>query len=129
MTLRDSISAAHRSGPETNTDGSVRFEFCFPTNDPTFAGHFPTRPLLPGVYQLEIARFAAELTRQQSLCVREVTKAKFLRPITPAETVRVELKLTDKTDTIQVRATFSVLGQPAGETILQLARANSSQTI
>ncbi len=124
MKWRDSISAARISGPTPLSTGGTRTEFCFPASDPTFAGHFPTRPLLPGVYQLEIARFAAELTLQEPLVVREVTKARFLRPIIPAEIVRVELKLTEKTDTIQARAVFSVTGQPAGETILQLARHN-----
>jgi 3-hydroxymyristoyl/3-hydroxydecanoyl-(acyl carrier protein) dehydratase len=122
MTMRDSISTARVSGPETNAEGTGQFNFRFPASDPTFAGHFPTRPLLPGVFQLEIARFAAELLLNSPLHVREITKAKFLRPIIPEETVRVELKLAEKTDTIQVRASFSVTGQPAGEAILLVAK-------
>lgn len=122
MTMRDSINAARISGPETNTEGATVFTFRFATSDPTFAGHFPTRSLLPGVFQLEIARVAAELVLQQSLSVGEITKAKFLRPIIPDETVRVELKLAEKADMIQVRASFSVTGQAAGETILQVTR-------
>ncbi len=122
MNLRDSINAARVSGPETNAEGVALFVFRFPASDPTFAGHFPTRPLLPGVFQLEIARIAAELTLKQSLTVREITKAKFLRPIIPDETLRVELKLAEKSDMIQVRASFSVTGQAAGETILQVIR-------
>jgi len=122
MTMRDSIQRAQVGAPRRNDDGSARFEFCFPVDDPTFAGHFPTRPLLPGVFQLEIARFAAEAIRNAPLVAREVVKARFLRPIIPAETVRVELKLTEKPDTIQARASFSVMGQPAGEVILVLAR-------
>ncbi len=124
MNLRDSISAARLNGPQPAAEGISCFEFRFPESDPTFAGHFPGRPLLPGIYQMEIARFASELVLQQPLQLREVTKAKFLRPIIPAETIRVELKLTEKTDMIQARATFSVLGQPAGESILQLVRDN-----
>jgi len=54
------------------------------------------------------------------LAVREIIKAKFLRPIIPAETVRLALKLTEKTDRIQARASFTVTGQPAGEAILLL---------
>jgi 3-hydroxymyristoyl/3-hydroxydecanoyl-(acyl carrier protein) dehydratase len=122
MNLRDSISAARRSGPPPTTDGTATFTFCFPASDPTFAGHFPARPLLPGIFQLEIARFATELVVQQPLSVREIIKAKFLRPIIPDETVRVELKLVEKPDTIQVRASFVVTGQPAGEAILVVAK-------
>ena len=122
MNLRDSIAAACLSGPQPQSDGVTLFEFRFPATDPTFAGHFPTRPLLPGIFQLEIARFAAEQTLQQPLRVREIPKAKFLRPIIPDETMRVELKLAKKADMLQVRASFSVTGQAAGETILHVTR-------
>ncbi len=123
MTMQDSIRRAQQVGPQMNADGSASFEFCFPTDDATFVGHFPGRPLLPGVFQLEIIRSAAEAMLKQSLFVREIVKAKFLRPIIPTEIVRVELKLTEKPDTIQARASFSVTGQPAGEAILHLARS------
>ncbi|MGC3961200.1 MAG: hypothetical protein QM813_25710 [Verrucomicrobiota bacterium] len=122
MNLRDSIAAARLSGPQPQPDGATSFEFRFPASDSTFAGHFPTRPLLPGVFQLEIAHYAAELTRNETLRLREITKAKFLRPIIPDETVRVELKLMEKADMIQIRASFSVTGQAAGETILHVTR-------
>jgi len=122
MTMQESIRQAQTGGVQTNADGSARVEFCFPADDPTFAGHFPTRPLLPGVFQLEMARLAAEAVLKCPLSVREIIKARFLRPIIPEETVRVELKLAGKPDTIQVRARFSVTGQAAGETLLLLAR-------
>ena len=123
MTMQDSIRRAQQVGPQIRSDGLGRFEFCFPIADPTFTGHFPNRPLLPGVFQLEIVRFATEAMLKQPLFVREIVKAKFLRPIIPTEIVRVELKLTENPDTIQVRASFSVIGQPAGEAILHLARS------
>lgn len=122
MTMQDSIRRAQLGRPQPNPDGSARLEFCFPADDPTFAGHFPTRPLLPGVFQLEMVRITAEAVLNCPLTVLEITKAKFLRPIIPAETVRVELKLIEKPDTLQARASFSVTGQPAGETILLLSR-------
>jgi len=124
MTMRESIERAKISGPQSGAKDSATLEFCFPGDDPTFAGHFPGRPLLPGVFQLEMTRFAAEAVLNCPLAVREITKAKFLLPITPTETVRVELKLTGKPDTIQVRAQFSVTGRPAGEVILQVARSS-----
>lgn len=122
MTMRDSIAAARISGPTPTADGAAILEFCFPADDPTFAGHFPTRPLVPGIFLIEMARFSAETVLAGSFTVREVTKAKFLRPIIPAETVRVELKLAPPADTIQAHARLSVGGRPAGEVRLQLVR-------
>jgi 3-hydroxyacyl-[acyl-carrier-protein] dehydratase len=123
MTMRSSIAAARIGGPQPNTDGTTVFEFCFEAGDPAFAGHFPNRPLLPGVFQLEMARMAAEWILNCSLAVREISRAKFQRPILPDEPVRLELKLTEAGGrTVQARAGFSIGGQPAGETILSLWR-------
>ncbi|HTA95088.1 MAG TPA: hypothetical protein VK769_03090 [Verrucomicrobiae bacterium] len=120
--MKNPIAAARIGNPQQNADGTNVFEFCFGADDPTFAGHFPNRPLLPGIFQLEMARAAAESVLDCPLAVREISKAKFQRPILPDETVRLELKLSEANGTIQARANFSVKGQPAGETILLLWR-------
>ena len=120
MTMRDPITAARISGPTPTPDGTAILEFRFPPEDPTFASHFPTRPLVPGVFLIEMARVAAETVRAQAFTVREITKAKFLRPVIPDETVRVELKLAAQADTLQAHARLSVGGRPAGEVRLQL---------
>jgi 3-hydroxymyristoyl/3-hydroxydecanoyl-(acyl carrier protein) dehydratase len=120
--MQRSIAAARIGEPQKNADGADIFEFCFAANDPVFAGHFPSRPLLPGIFQLEMARAAVEIILNCPLTVREVSKAKFQRPILPDETVRLELKLSETGETIQARASFSVKGQSAGETILLLWR-------
>jgi 3-hydroxyacyl-[acyl-carrier-protein] dehydratase len=122
MTMRGSIAAARVSGPIPQAEGTIAFEFRFGANDPTFAGHFPERPVLPGVFQLEIARVVAESVLNCSLAIREISKAKFLRPILPEEIVRVDLKLSEQEDTIRARARFFIGEEPAGETLLLLCR-------
>jgi 3-hydroxymyristoyl/3-hydroxydecanoyl-(acyl carrier protein) dehydratase len=124
MTMQSSIAVARIGGPQQNTDGTMTFEFRFGADDPTFAGHFPNRPLLPGVFQLEMARTAAEWILNCPLSVREISKAKFQRPILPDELVRLELKLSEAGGTIRARAGFSINGNPAGETILSLWRSD-----
>src|SRR5438132_6598287 len=94
VTLRDSIVAARLSGPLPQSNGVTIFEFRFSADDSTFAGHFPNRPLLPGVFQLELTRMAAQWVLDCSLSIREVSKAKFTRPILPGELLRLELKLS-----------------------------------
>ena len=120
--MQRSIAAARIGESKQNADGTNVFEFRFGASDPTFAGHFPNRPLLPGVFQLEMARVAAESILNCPLAVREISKAKFQRPILPDEIVRLELKLSEANGAIQARANFSVKGQASGETILLLWR-------
>ncbi len=122
MTMRSSIAAAQIGGPQMEAEGTAVFEFRFAKDDPTFRGHFPMRPVLPGVFQLEMARLAVEQALNCSLALREISKAKFLRPILPDEIVRLELKMSEKDNSIKVRANFSVAGRPAGETLLVLWR-------
>jgi hypothetical protein len=176
MNMSESIHAARLGDIERTADGLTVLQFRFAADQPVFAGHFPGHPILPGIFQLEMARVAAETVFNGAMRVREITKAKFRRPILPAETIRLELKLStevqggtghrpvlggnlppssgsasessideslrersgragspvtqasglchpDQRETIQARAVFTVDGQPAGETILQLMRA------
>jgi 3-hydroxymyristoyl/3-hydroxydecanoyl-(acyl carrier protein) dehydratases len=122
--MHASITAARISGPTPQPDGSAAVEFRFNPADSVFAGHFPKQPLVPGVFQLEMARMGAEWLRGEQLRVCEIARAKFLRPIVPTELVRMYLKVSDDNGTINLRATFSVGGQAAGETVLKLAKAN-----
>jgi 3-hydroxyacyl-[acyl-carrier-protein] dehydratase len=122
MSMPASIAAAKTSGPTREADGSIVFEFRFGAGDPVFAGHFPNRPIVPGVFQLEMARLAAEWALGCRLSVREVCRAKFQRPILPEDNVRLDLKLTEADGMIQARAGFSAGGEPAGETLLTLWR-------
>jgi 3-hydroxymyristoyl/3-hydroxydecanoyl-(acyl carrier protein) dehydratase len=123
MTMRHSIDRARIVGPQSGSDGAALFEFCFQTDDPVFAGHFPSHPLVPGVFQLEMTRAAAEWVLDCSLAVREISKAKFQRPMLPGERVKLALKWTATPDTIRARALFTVRGQPAGETSMKLCRS------
>ena len=122
MNMQQSITAARVSGPQREADGSAVLEFRFAAGDPVFAGHFPGRPILPGVFQMEMVRVAAELVLGQKFIVREIAKARFQRPILPDETIRLALKLSEKGGFTHARANFSVNGQAAGETLLILSR-------
>lgn len=123
MTMLDCICAARVGEPQSLPDGTIVQEFRFPASEAVFAGHFPGHPLLPGIFQIEMTRGLAESVLGGKLTVRAVTKAKFLRPIIPGETVRVELKCTEKADTFLVRARLTVIGQSAGDIMLEVARA------
>lgn len=126
MSMRDIIAAARITAEPVKDGGGNIFEFCFGPEEPLFAGHFPNRPLLPGIFQLEMARMVAEWALDCPLCIREVSKAKFLHPITPGQIVRLNLKVTENNELLQARASFSVAGRPAGETLLTLHRSTGN---
>jgi 3-hydroxyacyl-[acyl-carrier-protein] dehydratase len=120
MTMRDSISAARISGPAAQADGTSLFEFNFSAADPVFAGHFPQRPILPGVFQLEMVRMAAEWLQNRPFAVQEISRAKFQRPVLPGEMLKLSLKLSVAAEIVSARANFSCGGQAAGEALLKL---------
>jgi len=115
------FGAPQLSGPEPQPDSSFRFGFSFPAWHPVFAGHFPGHPLLPGIFQIELARAAGERLRQRPLRIQEVVRAKFNRPVGPDDSVQLRLKCTPDGEDLLVHARFSVGGQPVGETILRCA--------
>ena len=64
-----------------------RFEWSVPEQHPAFAGHFPGRPILPGVVLLDrVVRLARTLADEDGLAVGwAVSQAKFLSPVGPGE--------------------------------------------
>jgi len=69
-------------------------------NEPFFQGHFPSRPVMPGVLQLEaIAQVAGIFAT--SVAARPGTiayfmsadKVKFRRPVAPGDQLRIEVKM------------------------------------
>lgn len=66
---------------------------------PALAGHFPGRPLVPGVTLLEQVARALRAWRQQRLA--RVVEAKFIAPLLPGQ--RAQLTLTAQLDSPRIR--------------------------
>lgn len=78
-----------------------------PHDHPAFAGHFPGRPMVPGVVLLDRAIHQAGVDLGRSMAGVRVTAAKFFSPVGPGETVtfvwqdkatllQCELRCTDR---------------------------------
>jgi 3-hydroxyacyl-[acyl-carrier-protein] dehydratase len=71
------------------SESSWRNTLRMSTDHPCLPGHFPGRPLVPGVWLLEQVALALQAWRGQRLA--RVVEAKFLVPLRPGETAELEL--------------------------------------
>ncbi|MBS1129555.1 MAG: hypothetical protein H6R16_557 [Proteobacteria bacterium] len=61
------------------------FHWIVPDNHPAFAGHFPGKPIVPGVVLLDRAILFAEQLLGQPNLAWQVGNAKFFSPVGPGE--------------------------------------------
>ncbi|HLM80120.1 MAG TPA: 3-hydroxyacyl-ACP dehydratase FabZ [Terriglobales bacterium] len=81
----------------------VAVKFVDPAN-PVFAGHFPAKPILPGVFLIEavaqtagvmLGSAAPEASSKSNggvALLAAVNRFKFLKPVTPGQELRIETK-------------------------------------
>jgi 3-hydroxyacyl-[acyl-carrier-protein] dehydratase len=88
--------------------------------NPVFAGHFPSRPILPGVLLIEaVAQTAAVMmgaaTRDavmKSALLAAVNRFKFHKPVSPGTVLRIETtKLTEAGSMACIEGTVSAAGE------------------
>jgi len=61
---------------------------------PAYAGHFPGRPILPGVVLLDEALIALAAVQGMATASGEIKSAKFLSPVQPGENLRLDYSST-----------------------------------
>jgi 3-hydroxyacyl-[acyl-carrier-protein] dehydratase len=101
----------------------VAVKFVDPAN-PIFAGHFPAKPILPGVLLIEaVAQTAGIMLGSaapqdsgraggQLALLAAVNRFKFLKPVTPGQELRIETKkLTDAGPMAYISGTVWVNGE------------------
>jgi len=88
-------------------------------NEPFFAGHFPARPIMPGVLIVEALAQAAGILAVESLGLRGSGKlvyfmaidgAKFRAPVEPGVLLRLEVAFVQKRATVCKFAGRAMLG-------------------
>lgn len=70
-----------------------RSEFRIAPEHPALPGHFPGRPVVPGVLLLDGVIEAATRWLGIPIRVRRLRQAKFIAPLLPGEVARIELEL------------------------------------
>lgn len=61
---------------------------------PVFEGHFPGRPILPGVCQLQIIKELVEKHLGKRVSIRSIRDLKFLSPVLPPDDNRLRISLS-----------------------------------
>jgi 3-hydroxyacyl-[acyl-carrier-protein] dehydratase len=84
--------------------GGLQARFCFPAELEVFKGHFPEHPLLPGALQVEMTRTALERALDCNLQITSIKKAKFLKEITPDQTIDLKIKFVNDGDSLKVNS-------------------------
>ena len=96
-------------------------------NEPYFQGHFPDKPIMPGVLIIESMAQTGGLLLLQEVPEREkkllyfvaVDGARFRRPVVPGDQLRVEMKvLSWRGDFCKLEGKATVEGQLAAEATL-----------
>lgn len=90
---------------------------CVDPRHPALAGHFPQRPLVPGVTLLEQVALALQAWRQQRLA--RVVEAKFIAPLLPAQPA--QLRLTAPVDSLRVSFVIECAGAVLARGIVEAA--------
>lgn len=57
---------------------------------PAYVGHFPGRPILPGVVLLDEALYALAAAAERDSATGQIRSAKFLSPVAPGEALRAD---------------------------------------
>lgn len=79
-----------------NMAAGADFSWTVPADHPAFAGHFPGRPIVPGVVLLDQALLFAEKWLARPVDRWQIAQAKFLSPVAPGETLSFALSLTPR---------------------------------
>src|SRR5579863_1536514 len=96
----------------------VAWKFIDPEN-PAFAGHFPSQPILPGIFLIETVAQTAGVMMGALMpgeaggvaLLAAVNRFKFLKPVLPGQELRIETrKLTDSGAMAYIEGTVSVDG-------------------
>jgi beta-hydroxyacyl-ACP dehydratase FabZ len=119
-------------------DDSIVAEKLVSANEPHFVGHFPGRPIMPGVLLIEAMAqsggiwvlYTKPAMRGRGVALAGITKARFRRPVVPGDIVTLHTRvLRTRGDVIQMESTASVLGETAAESQITAAFVDWEDTV
>lgn len=115
---RAAIDALHASSRKTGPN-PLDFEIRVAPDHPALPGHFPGRPIVPGVLVLDLVFERLRATAGRA--VAGVQRVKFLSPLSPEETARVQVELRESSASFRVSAVRDGVARPIAEGTALLA--------
>lgn len=91
--------------------------FAISADHPSLPGHFPGNPIVPGVLLLDEVLRTAEDWLGRAIHVRGAPQVKFVQPLRPQESARIQLALDSATLKFTVQKESVVIAQG----VMQLA--------
>lgn len=78
-------------------DDTIFATFRFDEGDPVFDGHFPNRPILAGVYQIEAVKALLEIKTGRRFRMEKTSSVKFHQPVLPGQefSLSISIKVND----------------------------------
>src|SRR3954452_17196436 len=86
--IEPTVSSVAHSGPD-----QVLIVLALPATHPAFAGHFPGRPILPGVVQIDWAVQLAESCLASGFSAACDFRVKFRRVVTAGDDLSLDLRV------------------------------------
>jgi 3-hydroxyacyl-[acyl-carrier-protein] dehydratase len=120
--LVDRVDALHIPPGTSRVGRKIRAVKNVTINEPFFPGHFPHRPVMPGVLQIEAMAQCAALAVTEpgaaklDVAIAGVNDARFRRPVSPGDTLVLEAEiLKDRSGILVIKCTAKIDGQIACE--------------
>lgn len=98
-----------------NSMDQMETEVVFGSKESFFEGHFPGRPVTPGVMLIDRAVSAARNMVGRNIVPKSIRKVKFSNPVLPDETVKLKM---DRRGEGEVAYLFSKDGAPCASGVL-----------
>jgi len=75
---------------KVSADGKICGTFIFPSDFIGFQGHFPDKPVLPGVCKILAVKIMMQKYYKQKLSIKQIITAKFFAPVTCKDELVIE---------------------------------------
>jgi len=88
--------------------GKITARFIFSSAFSGFKGHFPGRPILPGVCKIQAVVAMLEKWHEENVCLTEISMAKFFAPVSCNQEILISSgKLVDGLDETKIKASVT----------------------